>query len=390
MSSPVQLRKAIDGLNSILMDVKDLADDDVVQLDETRHKITKNTNDRIHPFFGYRSKAKQDVNNSVREVFMEKLEKCFEGNPEGLAKIKAMKEMKMDDYGKGRPLSARRIRAVVSLVANETGAVFRQDGVLVYDPENQVPEVKESEMKPMDFARRTCDKYIELLKNLRDRQLHAINAAGFFKFYDLDDWIGKSLREHYETAIEIAEGIRTRGNADEFKKYFGLDDEAFENLQEPLSEDALEAKIFNVTKRMLSKTLCSFALLSKDDLSKDEKAREKLSEDLAKQLEDVFDLSGFDDFAKKLGRVKALVRPEGAKEICVRSIYVGNPSGENDDESVENEGFLECVKSETFKSKLVSHMKGDKDFAADEIRDEIEGYLNLKSGTKPATVDQKL
>ena len=70
--------------------------------------VAKNDGDCIHKFI--RGAARREVNNDIRELFRKSVADIFGG--ENNIPKSVQKAMKLEDYGKGRPLSARRILAV--------------------------------------------------------------------------------------------------------------------------------------------------------------------------------------------------------------------------------------------------------------------------------------
>ena len=58
-----------------------------------------------------RRQASRDVNNAVRDLFKQAIEDMF-GCPEKIPPS-VQDAMKLEDFGKGKPLTARRVRALV-------------------------------------------------------------------------------------------------------------------------------------------------------------------------------------------------------------------------------------------------------------------------------------
>ena len=58
-----------------------------------------------------RRQASRDVNNAVRDLFKQAIEDMF-GGPEKIPPS-VQDAMKLEDFGKGKPLTARRVRALV-------------------------------------------------------------------------------------------------------------------------------------------------------------------------------------------------------------------------------------------------------------------------------------
>lgn len=242
--------------------------------------------------------------------------------------------------------------------------------------ENKINEPQQQQeikvrMTPLQLAKNSCANYIKLLGELRDSQLNAIKNAGFSS--PSDEWILKGLRDHYDKAIENANAILNRGDVNEIKTLFG---EEFENREEPLADDALKSKLFADSKNVLSKTLCSLALLSEYEFGEDEDNFEEYSNKLAGMLEDAFKLSDLDDFTAKLDRVKALVRPEGKDAACVRTLFQkvlddfvdeksvnGRPNpcqGDDGDYVDEHASFSKFASSKELKTMLLAHLQGGK------------------------------
>lgn len=259
---------------------------------------------------------------------------------------------------------------------NKIGEPPKKEENKINEPQQQ-QEIK-VRLTPLQLAKNSCANYIALLKTQRDSQLNAIKNAGFSS--PSDEWILKGLRDHYDKAIENANAILNRGDANEIKTLFG---EEFENREEPLADDALKSKLFADSKNVLSKTLCSLALLSECEFGEDENNHEEYSNKLAGMLEDAFKLSDLDDFTAKLDRVKALVRPEGKDAACVRTLFQkvmddfmdgksvnGRPNpcqGDDSDYVDEHASFSKFVGSKELKTMLLAHLQGGKALERDAI-----------------------
>ncbi|MBQ7738302.1 MAG: hypothetical protein IJT59_01415, partial [Desulfovibrionaceae bacterium] len=82
------------------------------------HKITANDNDSVGARL--RSQDFKDANNAVRTIFKKTIAEMFGG--ENNIPKKVLDAMKLDDYGKGKPLTARRILAVKKAI-DQDGSV---------------------------------------------------------------------------------------------------------------------------------------------------------------------------------------------------------------------------------------------------------------------------
>lgn len=87
----------------------------IANMDGTRHTVSKSSSDGVGGFYSlFRSQGNKNANDVTRILFKQSVAEIFGGEDKIPDSVKTA--MKMDDFGQGKPLTARRIMAVKSAV----------------------------------------------------------------------------------------------------------------------------------------------------------------------------------------------------------------------------------------------------------------------------------